>query len=223
MPEDYFSGACLMVKKSIYTDYGGFQENEFSNYYEDTDLQMHIQHGLGKEVWFQPQTVALRDDHGSFGTDTSIALMQESSNIFYNKWKDHLRSIHMPPPFFSKDKEGQKMTFLKAIDLRARNPDKVNILYIDQNIPNKLEGRGFGRSYDNVAMIADLGHRVTVTSALPIKDGWCDSKCYKEITNLGVELVTDPWESLVESRNCYYDIVIISRPTTFRLTSEKIH
>ena len=38
IPVDYISGACLMVKKSTYTDYSGFQENEFPNYYEDTDL-----------------------------------------------------------------------------------------------------------------------------------------------------------------------------------------
>jgi len=54
---DYVSGACLMVNKNIFNDYGGFDGQNFPNYYEDTDLQMHIQHDIHKEVWMQVATI----------------------------------------------------------------------------------------------------------------------------------------------------------------------
>jgi len=108
MPVDYVSGTCLMVKRNIFTDYGGFQQDIFPNYYEDTDLQMHIQHDLHKEVWFQPLAIAFHDEHGTFGTEESAELMKKSSNIFYNKWKDFLKADHFSPPYSNKKEDEQK-------------------------------------------------------------------------------------------------------------------
>jgi GT2 family glycosyltransferase len=51
-PVDYISGACLMVNKTDFLQYGGFDGNTFKAYYEDTDLQMHIQHDLKKDILF---------------------------------------------------------------------------------------------------------------------------------------------------------------------------
>ena len=223
-PVDYISGACLMVNREVFEDYGGFDgKNNFPNYhYEDTDLQLHIQHDVGKEVWFQPKSVALHDEHGSFGAETSEELMDSGSKRFARKWGAVVKEHHVNPPF-EFDEYRRDLEIWKASDLRARNPKKANILYFDEMSPNKSRGSGFGRSFDNLSMLADLGHRVTLVTLLPLdSENWCDDNCVDEITGLGIEYATTSnWDKLVQSRIGYYDIVIVSRPSTFKATYEK--
>ena len=55
-PVDFVSGCCLLIDRDTFMGYThngdtyGFDYHNFPNYYEDTDLQMHIQHDLHKEV-----------------------------------------------------------------------------------------------------------------------------------------------------------------------------
>jgi hypothetical protein len=207
----------LVGYRKMFEDYGGFDGENFPNYYEDTDLQLHIQHDLGREVWFQPKSVALHSEHGSFGAEKSKEMMKAGAKRFANKWKDALAGHHVKAPFHLFQKEQDK-EFFRAADLRARDPFKANILYIDGKTPNKSKGSGYGRAFDNLSMIAELGHRLTLITWLR-RDGWCDEECVDEITALGIEYVADgKWEDLLQSRIGYYDIVIISRPSTFQAT-----
>ena len=221
-PVDYVSGACLLVERQVFDEYGGFDGKHFPNYYEDTDLQLHIQHGLGREVWLQPKSVALHDEHGSFGNDKSTELMQLASKIFALKWERALIGNHVKPPFHLEQKEKEKEYF-RAADLRARDPDKANILYVDDRAPNQSKGSGYGRSFDNLSMLAGLGHRVTLATWMsPETENWCDDACIDEITGLGVEYAfTSKLDELLRSRIGYYDIVVVSRPSTFKATYEK--
>jgi GT2 family glycosyltransferase len=216
-PVDYGSGACLLIKKDVFNDYGGFDGENFPNYYEDTDLQLHVQHNLGSEVWFQPKSVALHAEHGSFGNEKSERMMQEGAIRFAKKWGSFLKGNHVKPPFQLDELEKGK-EFFRASDLRARDRDKAKILYIDDKTPNHAKGSGYGRSFDNLSMIAELGHRVTLITWLP-REGWCDDECVDEITSLGVEYVDKgQWNDIVQSRIGWYDIVIVSRPSTFQAT-----
>ena len=214
-PVDYVSGTCLLIEKDVFSEYGGFDDENFPNYYEDTDLQLHIQHDLGKEVWLQPKAVGLHDEHGSFGNEESTKLMQKASIKFYQKWQKHLEEKHVKAPF-GLDKKEQEKSFFMAADLRARNKKYANLLYFDEMAPNKAQGSGFGRSFDNLSMIADLGHRVTLITEGETTN-WCNKPCLAEIRGLGVEYVhTNKLKSkLFESRVGYYDVVVVSRPSTF--------
>jgi len=91
---DYISGACIMVRKPIFDDYGGFDTEHFPSYYKDTDLQMHEQHEIRKEVWLQPRSIAIHITHGSFGLEESTKLMQKNSKDFARKWAFLLRNKH---------------------------------------------------------------------------------------------------------------------------------
>jgi len=75
-PVDYVSGACLMVDREDFLDYGGFDTVAYDAYYEDTDLQMHINHALNKNIWFQPLAVARHQEHASFTHSGAVQLMQ---------------------------------------------------------------------------------------------------------------------------------------------------
>jgi len=215
-PVDYVSGACLLVEKDVFTSYGGFDHENFPNFYEVIDLQMHIQHDLKKQVWLQPVAVAYRDEDDSFGNDDSKVLINKGHNVFKTKWASALVEHHIPPPFNLDDYE-QKLAFLQASDLRARDPKKANILYIDQRVPNKSQGGGYGRAFDNLSMLAKLGHRITATKIEEkVSKGWCDVKCRKRLLKLGIEVVYSDWYNLAELRAGFYDIVIVSRPSTFK-------
>ena len=187
--------------------------------FTDTDLQMHIQHDLKMEVWFQPKAVALHAEHASFGNTDSVELIKKNAKLFKQKWKNSLIT-HIPNPHRLAP-HANHLAVLTAADLRARDPTKANIIYFDQLIPNKSKGAGFGRAFDNIEMLADLGHRITVVSYYPQPDKWCDDDCMNELTQLGVEVVTTNWEEFMESRVGFYDILLVSRPQTFKMSYKK--
>uniref|UniRef100_A0A7S1ZWM9 Glycosyltransferase 2-like domain-containing protein n=1 Tax=Ditylum brightwellii TaxID=49249 RepID=A0A7S1ZWM9_9STRA len=222
-PVDYVSGACLLVEKKVFEDYAGFDGVLFPNYYEDTDLQMHIQHDLGKEVWLEPNSVALHDEHGSFGDTDSTNLMQNAAEIFRAKWREALKDRHIANPW-NRDKEQQKKSLFLASDLRARDPTKANIFFIDDKAPNKSRGSGFGRAFDNLSMISELGHRITLVTLYPPSENyWCDESCLDKIARLGIEYETrKSWEEVFQSRIGFYDVVVVSRPDTLKRTFRKL-
>jgi len=224
-PVDYVSGACLMIQHKSFSQYGGFNDAQFPNYYEDTDLQMHIQHDLGKEVWLQPLAIVHHNEHGTFGTKESQHLMQKASKVFKSKWRSALMR-HLPPPFNLGSDQKIKTHMLQASDIRARKDGLSRIVYIDGELPNPKQGGGYGRAYDNVKMIAELGHMITVVTLLPNTDKWCNQICRLDLSQSGIELVNPGSAALMEeflqSRVGLYDIVLVSRPSTFAWINEEL-
>ena len=214
-PIDYGSGKCLMIKKEIFINYGGFDYKNFPEFYEDADIQMHIQHTLSMEVWFQPKSIAFHDE----GEDTTPLMMQSKRDLWL-KWKRKLNKKHLASPADPHSLHG-KLAIKRASDLRARDPNKANILWLEQKAPNKENGSGFGRAYDNLSMVAELGHRITVVVEQQLAATWCNKECRKKIAGLGVELVDEDWEEYAEEYIGLYDIVYISRPSTMEKTYEK--
>ena len=219
-PVDYVSGACLMIESNIFNDYGGFQHELFPNYYEDTDLQMHVQHDLHKEVWLQPLAKLDHHEHGSFGQTESTAMMQKASSVFSKKWHHYLVREHLPAP------ETPEMLAALAEpgrDLRLRTKGRAKILYMDERLPNPYQGSGFGRAYDNLKIMTDLGHFVTVIVS-DDPENWCDDVCTGNLEiKLGIEVIRPrhgSMRSFMWSRVGFYDIVITSRPGGLSLARE---
>jgi len=215
-PVDNVSGSCLLVEKEIFNNYGGFDSDNFPNYNEDADLQMHIQHDQGKEVWFQPLAVARNHKPDDESFENGAELKRKAINVFKTKWKSALEKYHPKHPIYAQD-----VTFAKHSDLRSRNPTRANILYFDLYIPNKSQGGGFGRAFDNISMMTALGHRVTIAQYHPYSEDWCDKDCVKKLTDLGAEVVLSDWEKFYQSRIGFFDIVMISRPSTLTISFER--
>ncbi len=54
-----FIGACLLVKRQLLVDLGGFDEDYFF-YFEDLELSFRLR-GLGHKIWCEPNAVALHE------------------------------------------------------------------------------------------------------------------------------------------------------------------
>ena len=140
---DFVSGACLLIDRGAFQTMGGFAADNYEAYYEDSDLQMRLKYKFGKYVYYQPLAVALHDEHGSFGGDTSVQLMRQGQQTFSKIWKQELTLNHLPygnTPYLK----------LRA----ATRMHATKILYVDQLLPRHKIGSGFARAGDNVQLMA---------------------------------------------------------------------
>ncbi len=217
-PIDYGSGSCLMMKKGIIKGHRGFDHLHLSNYIEDADLQSYVQHGLGKEIWFQPRAVALRvgrpKSKGATRTEKRDAVQH-----IQNKWKDYLQKKHLATPYEIKDAHEKKLYYMRASDLRARDASKANILWLEQMAPNPDNGSGFGRAFDSLSIVSDLGHRITLVFQQELSNSWCDETCQDRISDMGVQMISArDWNDYATEYIDFFDIVYVSRPSTFEMT-----
>ena len=212
-PIDYVAGACLLIDKDTFMGYShngtyGFDE-QYPAYYEDTDLQMHIQYDLLKEVWFQPKSIAKHEVNGTFGkVPAQVATMSvQSQSIFISRLKNALQH-HFPNPLstYSKAIDVNKGLLL-ASDVRSRKAGAANILYIEELVPDRNKGVGFGRVLDNLSILAELGHRVTLLTK--IQDD--NESIIDRVINFGIEYYNGDFNTLVSTRACFYDVVIVRR------------
>ena len=155
--------------------------------------------------------------HTHFQKKKGVELMAENSKIFRQKWNIYLREKHFSNPWLLTDQQ-KEIQILKASDLRARDPSKANILYIDLDIPKNTKSR----SYETLYLLSGLGHRITVVSYHDTIDEKCDLKCRDDIQKHGIEVAMSPWYELAEKRAGFYDTVIINQPLTFLLSYKEL-
>lgn len=83
---DVISGACLMVRREVFEDVGGFSEDYFM-YYEDTDLCYKIRRKGWRNI-FVPQAKVIHHGGGSTKVSSSTfsdVMMAESMWRYFNK------------------------------------------------------------------------------------------------------------------------------------------
>ncbi len=218
-PVDYVSGMCLLVERKVLEQFDDFDGNNFlgeSDGDKNLDLQLHIQHELGKEVWFQPRAVGRYDEPASYDNEGGTNATQVTKRRLSTKWQQVLEGNYLEEPEQDMDEKEKDQVLFRAADSRTKNSETASILYIDERPPNKAMGSGFGRSFDNLSMISELGHRITMITANTNNEDWCEDECIDKIARLGIEYITssEQRDKLFENRVGFYDIVLISRPTT---------
>ena len=78
------TGACLLVKKSVFTKIGGFDDN-FDLYYGDSDLCLRIRH-LGYHVVYTPYAKLLHEGSSSIQKHGDAFFTVENHYDFIKKW-----------------------------------------------------------------------------------------------------------------------------------------
>lgn len=92
---DAVSGACLMVRRSVFEEIGSFSEDYFM-YSEDIDL-CHKAHRFGTKIFYVPTAVAMHHGGGSSSKSSvntfSSVMMLESRWRFFRKTRSSLYGL----------------------------------------------------------------------------------------------------------------------------------
>jgi GT2 family glycosyltransferase len=98
---DYVSGACLVVRKAIFQDLGGFDDAYAPAYYEDTDLSFAFR-ANGWKLLYEPLARVVHVEGGTsesvLSADFKARQMEKNRQYFWNKWWHELES--RPPASF---------------------------------------------------------------------------------------------------------------------------
>jgi GT2 family glycosyltransferase len=147
---DYCSGACLLVRRDLLADLGGFDDLYAPAYYEDVDLAFAAR-AEGYRVVYQPLSVVVHHEGISHGTDerSGIKRYQEvNRRKFVAKWREALVDQRDPA----------------ARDLalaRDRRPGP-RLLVADHYVPAPDQDAGSLRMTRLLELLTDLGCVVTL-------------------------------------------------------------
>jgi GT2 family glycosyltransferase len=148
-PVDYCSGACLLVRRSLFEQLGGFDRQFAPAYYEDVDLCFGLRQ-LGYQVVYQPKARVIHVEGATAGTDPASGFkrFQEINRSTFQK--KHAEVLRQQQP----DRAGH--TFLARDRRRGRR-----ILVIDHMVPRFDHDAGSMRIMAMLRILSELGHAVT--------------------------------------------------------------
>lgn len=200
---DYISGASIMIRKSLWTQIGGFDERYVPAYCEDSDLAFEVRKA-GYKVVYQPASVVIHFEGVSNGTDLSSGVKQyqiENQRKFYDKWKYVLDKEHYP--------NGENV-FLA----RDRSDEKKTIVVLDHYVPHFDKDAGSRTTYHYLKLFIEMGMHVIF-----VGDNYFQHQPYtRYLEQLGIEVLAgDGWnkkrfENWVKENNNYLDIFYLNRP-----------
>ena len=199
---DYVSGAALLIRRSLWSDLGGFDEAFVPAYYEDTDLCFQVRQA-GFKVMYQPASQVIHYEGLSHGTDIAGGQKQYqliNQQTFQKKWSDVLEADHFA--------NAQHVNLA-----RDRSRDQKRILIIDHYIPHYDKDAGSRSTWMYVEMMVKSGIRVQFMGANFFPHEPYTSK----LQQMGVEvLVGEPLarhlDRWLTENLCYVDHIFLHRP-----------
>ena len=193
---DYVSAACLIVRRSLFNDLGGFDPVYGLGYYEDVDLCFTLRR-CGYRVVYEPRSVVTHVRRGSQTDDSAIELATRNQAIFYERWKHEL--IGRPEEFRPENRR-------QGYALRdAQAPERI--LALGTTVPSR-DDRGTALLQNLVARWPE--GRVTFLAAREEEH----ANALEDLLNLGVEAaVLNNGERWFNDRRFHYDTVIFLDPS----------
>jgi len=174
---DYCSGACLLVKKGVFDQLGGFDERYAPAYYEDADLCFSIRRA-GYRVLYQPKAEIIHLEGATAGTDLTSGFkrFQEiNRKKFVEKWKNYL-SQQYPPGLHSVEKAKERRC-------------SKRILMIDAFLPMYDRSSGAFRLFNLLKLLRQAGHQITFIA----RNGQGQERYQRELEAMGIRVfATDP-------------------------------
>jgi len=98
-----FCSACLLVRKDIFQELGGFDTRYMPGGYEDADLCMGVR-TKGYKVLYQPEAVVYQHGYSSSSPDRSKNLMERNRSRFARKWSEQLQAHDENVPHLGNDR-----------------------------------------------------------------------------------------------------------------------
>lgn len=199
---DYISGACILVRKSMWDEIGGFDERYAPAYYEDTDLAFEARR-RGYKVLYQPLSRVVHLEGVSHGTDlkNGIKSRQAVNQVtFRDKWAPILDTTHGCDP----------RDIFRA---RDRSLNKKRLLFIDHYVPMRDQDAGSKSTFQYLLLMAEMGYQITF-----LGDNFVDYQPYtSELQQVGIEVLYGPglqrhWKRWLTVHGKDFDYVYLSRP-----------
>lgn len=197
---DYCSGAAILIRKSLFDQFGGFDSYYKPAYYEDTDLAFKVR-AAGLRVIYQPASRVIHFEGITGGTDTSSGTKRYqviNQGKFLQRWKDDLQ--WQPTP-----------TDHAGIYYAATHRARGRILLIDATTPTPDQDSGSVRYINLIKVLRSIGWQCTF---------FADNRAYvpgytDALRALGVEVQFHPWlsdpVSFFRERGAHFDAIMISR------------
>jgi len=208
---DYCSGASLLIRRELWEEVGGFDEELSPAYYEDTDFCFSSRkHGYG--VVYQPNSLIVHREGSSNGLE-SFGLKRrqhENRHHFALKWKNDLARDCLPLNPSDSDKRysreiASKEKRIVVIDLFELTPDQDS---------------GSLRMSRVVEEFVSMGFKVHFVSVFGGKSyRWADTA-----SKLGVEVLQGETElrTILQALKSEINFIFISRPEVFTNVIDKI-
>lgn len=203
---DYISGACILVRKSLWDEIGGFDDRFAPAYYEDTDLAFEIRR-RGYQVLYQPLSRVVHLEGVSHGADLNYGIKSRQNvnrAIFREKWAAILDASHGRDPrdlFWARD----------------RSLSKKRLLFIDHYVPLRDQDAGSKSTFQYLALMAEMGYQITF-----LGDNFVDYQPYtSELQQMGIEVLYGSrlqrhWKRWLAAHGKDFDYVYLSRPSITR-------
>ncbi|MCI0416656.1 glycosyltransferase, partial [bacterium] len=167
----YCSAACLLIRRDLFHEIGGFDGRYSPAYWEDVDLAFEVRK-RGLKVVYQPLANVIHFEGITGGTNIHSGYKQyqvRNKEIFREKWADELKR----QPGFDRNK-------LKSASIQNSNP---RILVVDHYLPVFDRNSGNHRAYQMMRLVRQADHPLTFVA----RNGEYQNRYKQELQNLGIE------------------------------------
>jgi GT2 family glycosyltransferase/SAM-dependent methyltransferase len=197
---DYCSAACLLVRRDVLRELGGFDDRYAPAYYEDADLCFGVR-ARGMRVLYQPRAEVVHHEGTSHGLDVTQGVKANqvrNAAVFLDKWRETLE----------REQPEHDLDALDRVMDRARGP---RVLVVDHRVPRVREDAGSVRMMEIVLALHGLGCRVTF-----LPDNRDRSEPHTtELQQAGIEVLYGHFDEshYIRCLGGDLDLAILSRPT----------
>ncbi|HEY0638246.1 MAG TPA: glycosyltransferase [Pseudonocardiaceae bacterium] len=200
---DYCSGAAIMIRRDLFTSFGGFDQRYAPAYYEDTDLAFAVR-AAGLRTVVQPAAVVVHHEGVSNGTDVSAGVKRHQElnrATFVEKWSSAL-AAHRDGPEHGGVWLGRQRT--------ASGHGGGIVLIVDHQVPMPDMDSGSVRMAAIIDQLLALGHRVLFFAA----NGGMPRRYVEPLQQRGVTVIGDPARRAAVLREVgpHLTLAILSRP-----------
>jgi O-antigen biosynthesis protein len=198
---DYVSGASFMIRRTLWREIGGFDDQYAPAYCEDSDLAFEVRK-RGYKVVYQPQSVVVHHEGVSHGTDVSSgfkAHQVRNTGTLKAKWATVL-SRHFP-------------NGTDVFHARDRSAGKKTILIVDHYVPHFDRDAGSRTMWSFIQAFLGMGLNVKF-----LGDNFFAHQPYTDVLQQsGVEVLVGPWfgehwPEWLEENGHHIDFVLLNRP-----------
>jgi GT2 family glycosyltransferase/glycosyltransferase involved in cell wall biosynthesis len=199
---DYISGACLLIRGTLWRQLGGFDQRYIPAYYEDTDIAFAARE-VGYKVVYQPLSRVFHFEGVSNGTDLEAGTKKyqvSNHKKFLHKWREQLESFHFP-------------NAESVFQARDRSRHKRCVMFVDHYVPHYDKDAGSRSTFMYVQLMLDMGYKVIFLGA-----NYFPHTPYTEtLQQMGVEVLVGEYmarnqDKWLKENAPYIDRIYLHRP-----------